>query len=392
MVGWPAFHECGFKVVMDSTIDLLRDLVAINSVNPSLVVGGAGEQEVAQRVADELRSFGLDVEQNEVTPGRPNVIGLLEGKAPGRSLMLCGHLDTVGVAGMEAPFDPVQRNGRLYGRGAQDMKGGLAAMIAAAGTLAKSGGLARGRLIVAGVVDEEYGSIGAEALVKRWKADAAIIGEPTDLIIATGHKGFSWVEITTRGRAAHGSRPQEGRDAIVRMGKILSGLEVLDRELQSRPPHPILGTGSLHASLINGGRELSTYPDHCVLQMERRTITGESAETAIDEVERLLSELRREDTEFEASARLMFTRPPYEIAADHGLPQLLENRMATLGHQTHRAGVTFWTDAAILGHAGTPSVVFGPGGAGLHGLEEYVLIDDVLTCRDALVDLAREFN
>ena len=376
---------------MDSTIRLLRDLIAIDSVNPSLVPGGAGEQNVAHRVADELLSFGLDVAITEVTPGRPNVVGVLEGKEPGRSLMLCGHLDTVGVTGMVAPFDPVERDGRLYGRGAQDMKGGLAAMISAAGTLAKSGGLPSGKLIVAAVVDEEYASIGAEALVKDWKADAAVIGEPTDLVIAVGHKGFSWVEITTDGRAAHGSRPLEGRDAILRMGRVLSRLEALDRELQNRSPHPVPGTGSLHASLVSGGRELSTYPDQCLLQMERRTITGEAPETALVEVEEVLDTLRKEDSEFEATARLLFARPPYEIAADHDLPNLLQTKVEGLGRSTKRGGVTFWTDAAILGHAGTPSVVFGPGGAGLHGLEEYVLIDEVLACRDALVQVAREF-
>ncbi|MGI8837074.1 MAG: ArgE/DapE family deacylase [Pyrinomonadaceae bacterium] len=375
----------------ETTMKLLRDLVAIDSVNPSLVPGGAGEKEIARFVAAEMRSIGMEVEVTEVAPGRPNVVGVLEGRATGRSLMFCGHLDTVGVERMDAPFDPVERDGRLYGRGSGDMKGGVAAMIEAARSVANSGGLKAGRLIVAAVVDEEYASIGAEALVKNWHADAAVVTEPTDLVVAVGHKGFSWVEITTEGRAAHGSRPLEGRDAILRMGRVLHLLEGHDRRLQSRTPHAILGTASLHASLIRGGRELSTYPDRCSLQIERRTISGESGQTALNEVEGILSTLREEDPEFEASGRLMFERPPYETPYEHSLPGMLESAIENVGHKSKRAGMTYWTDAAVLGRAGIPSVIFGPGGEGYHGLEEYVRVDEVLACREALANLAFSF-
>src|SRR5687768_10595386 len=258
---------------MDPAIRLLKDLVAIDSVNPSLVSGARGEAEIADAIARHLRGIGLDVEIQEAAPGRPNVIGVLEGRGRGRSLMLCGHVDTVGVEGMTAPFDPIERDGRLYGRGSQDMKGGVAAMIDAARVLADEG-LPAGRVIVAAVVDEEYASAGADALVSRWRADAAVVTEPTDLRIAIGHKGFAWFDVETRGRAAHGSRPLDGRDAILRMGRVLHALEQLDRRLQSAPPHPLMGTASLHASIIEGGRELSSYPDRCGLKLERRTITG----------------------------------------------------------------------------------------------------------------------
>lgn len=375
----------------DPTIDLLRELIAIDSVNPSLVVGAAGEKEIAEVVAAKLRSGGIDVEIQPVTPTRSNVIALLEGKQKGRSLMLCGHLDTVGVVGMEAPFDPVFTNGRIYGRGSQDMKGGLAAMMAAALYLAGKGGLSAGRVMVAAVIDEEYASIGAEALVTKWKADAAVVGEPTDMKIAVGHKGFEWVEVTTKGVAAHGSRPADGRDAIMRMGRVLARLERLDRELQSRHPHPILGTGSLHASLIRGGRELSTYPDECTLDVERRTVSGEPDRCAHADVETILDDLRQEDPEFKASARFRFARPPYLTPEGHDLPKMIESAVANRGRKPVRGGMTFWTDAAVLGEAGIPSVVFGPGGAGLHSPTEYVLADDVLACRDALIELAREF-
>jgi acetylornithine deacetylase len=374
---------------MDPTIELLCDLVAADSVNPSLVAGGAGETEIAGIIAGELRSAGLDVEVTEAAPGRPNVVAILEGRRQGRSLMLCGHMDTVGVVGMKAPFDPVVRDGRLYGRGAEDMKGGLAAMLSAARAVAANGGLPAGRLIIAAVADEEYASIGAEALVARGSADAAVVPEPTDLVIATGHKGFTWIEIIAEGVAAHGSRPREGRDAILRMGRVLARLEALDRELQSREPHPVLGTASLHASLINGGRELSTYPDRCLLHMERRSITGEGCDTALAEVEAILASLRSEDSQFRASAKVLFDRRPYETPLKHFLIPALEAALAKAGRPPSRGGVSFWTDAAILGHAGIPSVIFGPGGAGLHGTEEYVKVEDVLACRDTLAALAR---
>jgi acetylornithine deacetylase len=374
----------------DPLVALLSDLVAIDSVNSALVPGGAGEAAIADRIAQELRASGLDVTVADAAVGRPNVVGVLESRQPGRSLMLCGHSDTVGVAGMDAPFEPIVRGDRLYGRGSQDMKGGVAAILSAARSLA-SEGLPGGRVVVAIVADEEHLSVGADALVRDWTADAAVVTEPTDLTIAIGHKGFAWVEIVTEGRAAHGSRPREGRDAILRMGRVLSGLERLDRELQGRTEHPFLGTGSLHASLVEGGRELSSYPDRCVLQMERRLLTGEPEDTALREAVALLAALRAEDPEFQASARLTFGRPAYETPEGHPLPALLEESLARQGRPAQRGGATFWTDAAILGHAGIPSVVFGPGGAGLHSLDEHVRLSEVAACRDALVDLARSF-
>lgn len=378
---------------MDPSIKLLRDLVAIDSVNPSLVPGAAGEAQIAQAVAAHLRSIGLDIEQQEVAPGRSNVIGVLEGRTPGRSLMLCGHIDTVGVEGMAAPFDPVERDGRLYGRGSQDMKGGVAAMIDAARHVAQNGGLRAGRLLVAAVVDEEYASLGADALVTRWRADAAVVTEPTDLQIAIGHKGFAWFEIETKGRAAHGSRPLDGRDAILRMGRVLHELEALDRRLQAASPHPLMGTASLHASVIEGGRELSSYPDRCALKLECRTVSGETEADVTREIEAILARLRRADADFEASLTPLFARPSYELAADHDLPRALskarQEASAAGGGDPAFVGMSFWTDAAVLGSAGIPSVLFGPGGAGLHSVEEYVEVQDVLRCRDALAALAR---
>jgi acetylornithine deacetylase len=254
--------------------------------------------------------------------------------------------------------------------------------------VARDRGFDTGRLIIAAVVDEEFGSIGADALVSAWTADAAVVTEPTDLQIGVAHKGFAWIAVETRGRAAHGSRPLEGRDAIFRMGRVLQRFEQLDRAVQSKPPHPLLGTASLHASVIAGGRELSSYPDLCRLELERRTLPGETGDTFRGEADAILASLANEDEEFSSSMDLMFARPGYEIAADAPLPRAVEQAARRSGTSTSHVGMSFWTDAAILGAAGIPSVLFGPGGAGLHSVEEHVIVKDVIACRDALAELA----
>ena len=372
----------------DPTIALLRDLVAIDSVNPSLVPGGAGETAIADRIAAELRSAGIDAAVKEAAPGRPNVFGVIEGGRGGPALMLCGHSDTVGVEGMTAPFDPVIRDGKLFGRGAQDMKGGVAAILGAARTLAESPAGLHGRVIVAIVADEEYASVGAQAVVEEWTADAAVVTEPTDLAIGIGHKGFEWVEVETRGVAAHGSRPDDGVDAILMMGRVLAELEALEGRFIGGTAHPLLGRPSVHASLVSGGREMSTYPDRCRLQVERRTVAGEPPRSVLGEIEGILGRLRAADPRFRAEVRPSFDRSPYLTPEGHPLPRLLRE---SLGRETTLGAMSFWTDAAILGAAGMASVVFGPGGAGLHGIEEHVRTGEVLECRDALVTLARKY-
>ena len=248
------------QVRPDAVIGLLERLVAIPSVNPVLVPGAAGEAEVARALADACRAAGLEAALEDAAPGRPNVVAVLRGRDParGRSLMLNGHTDTVGTAGMAEPFTPVRRGDRLHGRGAFDMKASLAAMVAAAAAVREARPAPRGDVMLTFVADEEYLSAGTEAVVRGHRADAAIVTEPTGLRLCLAHKGFVWGRIRTEGRAAHGSDPAAGIDAIAHMGRVLSAIERLDREILPRSKHRLVGRPSVHASLIAGGEGLST--------------------------------------------------------------------------------------------------------------------------------------
>jgi acetylornithine deacetylase len=368
---------------VDELADLLSELVAIDSVNPELIPGAAGEREIAGFVAEWLRRAGLEVYVEEVAPARPNVVGVARGSGGGRTLLLNAHTDTVGVAGMEAPFAPRVEDGRLYGRGAYDMKAGLAAAMLAARDAARLG--LRGDVVVAAVADEEVASIGTEGLVRSGRADAAIVTEPTGLAIGVAHRGFVALEVEVEGRAAHGSRPDLGIDAIAKTGRILVGLEELDRSLRAEPPHPLLGTGSAHASVISGGQEYSSYPASCTLQAERRTIPGETIEQVDAEVEAIVAQARAADPELRATWRRVFSREPFEIAADDPFVELVRRRA-----DTDVAGLPFWADSALLAAAGIPTVLFGPGGEGAHAEVEWVDLASAECCRKVLVAVAGE--
>ena len=369
----------------------LRDLVRINSINPSLSPQGAGEGEIGTYIADTLSTIGLVVNTYNLTPGRMNVVGILKGRktgqAKGRSLLLNAHMDTVGVEGMEGdPFGAEIRDDRLYGRGAQDMKGSLAAMIAAAKALRDNGIELGGDLLVTAVADEEHASIGTEDLVRQVAADGAIVTEPTDLTISRAHRGFIWFDVETVGRAAHGSRFDEGIDANMHMGRFLSRLEGLERELRTSEPHPLAGPPSLHAARIQGGAEISIYAAHCLLQIERRTSPGETEAGATTELQAIIDQLQREDPNFKALLQLKFSREPFEVASNTRIVQALESAcIRRLGIKPRHTGQTFWTDAALLARAGIETVVFGPTGGGLHSAAEWV---DLVSVSDLAYILA----
>ena len=383
---------------MTQTIDqeyvstTLQQLVQINSTNPTLAVGNAGEAQIAAHIAGLLEQLGLDISLHEIKPGRPNVIGILRGGGSGRSLLINGHMDTVGVDGMADPFSGEIRDGKLYGRGAQDMKASLAAMLGAAKALVDNNNRPAGDLILAFVVDEEMLSIGTADLVKHVRADAAIVTEPTDLTICRAHRGFIWYEIETVGRAAHGSRYLEGIDANMHMGRFLADLDRLEKELRQRPPHPLAGPPSLHASKIQGGSEISVYAANCLLQIERRTIPGETVPQATAELQAIIDRLAAEDPTFKATLKATFDRDPFEISSNAPVVQSLERVTSThLGHAPQHSGQTFWTDAALLAGAGIDTVLIGPIGAGLHSAEEWVDLQSVYALTAILADTAVDF-
>jgi len=371
----------------DYVIGALRDLVRINSINPSIAAAGAGEGEIARYVSSSLARLGLETAIHEPQPGRASAVAFLRGAGRGRSLMLNAHADTVGIENMPAPFSAAVRNGRLYGRGAHDMKGGLAACMGAAKALADAGAGLEGDLMIAAVADEEYGSLGTMDLIARYKVDAAIVTEPTNLEICLAHKGYLWIDVQTAGRAAHGSRFTEGIDANMRMGRFLAELEKLEETLRRRPAHPLVGPPSLHAAMLNGGTGLSTYAAACTLKIERRTIPGETEDQALAEIQSLVDRLSATDSTFRASVRPFFVRQPFEISPEAEIVKVLGGAAReVLGRVPAFVGDTPWMDAALLADAGIETVVMGPIGAGEHSSEEWVDIESV--CRMAEI-LAR---
>jgi len=373
----------------DDVIDLVSRLVAIDSVNPSLVPGGAGESEIAAFVAGWAREHGLEAEVLEETPGRPSVLVRARGTGGGKTLLLCGHVDTVTVAGMvDAPHAPRIDGDRLHGRGAYDMKAGVGAALLAAREAAALG--LAGDVVVAAVADEEHASLGVqEALHALGGADAAIVTEPTELELVVAHKGFVWAEVEVDGRAAHGSRPHLGVDAIVKTGPVLTALGELDAALGARE-HPLLGRGSVHASLIEGGAELSSYPARCVLSLERRTLPGETGAGVEAELAALLDRCRAADPELVAAQRTLLVREPFEVAHDAEIVEaVLAAASSVLPAPPAIGGASYWADAAFIASAGIPTVMFGPGGEGAHAAEEWVSVADTVAVAETLVAVAR---
>ena len=367
---------------------LTKALVAIDSQNPSLVPGGAGEGAIARALADVLRDWGFRVEVQEIAPGRLNVVARV-GRSGGRSLMFNGHLDVVGVAGMtHAPFDPVEKSGFLYGRGSADMKAGIAAMCAAAARAADTGLM--GEIIVAAVCDEEFTSIGTRGLIERGvRADAAIVTEPTQLAIMPAHKGFVWIDAKFIGRAAHGSRYDIGIDAIRHAGLFLAELDRYEAMTLASRAHPLLGRPSVHAAGITGGSGMSSYPELCSLSIERRTIPGETTEQVRLEIEELLDRVKIADDRFNGSITVTMEQQPSDVSTSAPIVRALAQSLANCAIRESIAGMTAWTDAALLNAAGIPSICFGPGDIGVaHAAEEFVPVKEIEDATHVLADLA----
>jgi len=373
-------------------VALTRTLVAIDSRNPSLVSDGPGERACADALARTLEQWGFRVEiQPTSSAARPNVVARI-GRPGGRALLFNGHLDTVGVDGMtHAPWDAAVRDGRMYGRGSSDMKAGVAAMCAAAARAADAG--LDGELIVAAVADEEFESIGTRALVASGiRADAAIVTEPTRLAICPAHRGFAWIELVVHGRAAHGSRYDIGVDAITLAGLALAELDEYQRTVLAKRAHPLLGRPSFHASIVTGGLGLSTYPDHCSVQLERRTMPGEGAADFKREVEEACARARARTPEFSADVIPGFAQEPNEVDTSHPVVRALSRSLERAGERAPIEGLSCWTDAALLTAAGIPAICFGPGDIGLaHAAEEYVNVDEIERATGVLAGVVGEW-
>lgn len=397
------------KIDRDYLFSTLADLIRINSVNPTLAATGPGEAEISDYVATALGSLGLEVLKLESQPGRVSVIGILPGtrfsslareSGDAKHLMLNAHYDTVGVEGMQQPFSAEIRDGKMFGRGSYDMKGSLAAQMAAVKAIVDSGRRPRGDVIIAAVADEEYGSIGTFDVIRHLKDDhkvdalcyAAVVTEPTAARICLAHKGYLWIEIETIGRAAHGSKFESGIDANMMMGRFLSELAKLERDLRARSPHPLLGPPSLHAAMIHGGEGLSTYAASCKLQIERRTIPDETESQVVRELQEMIDRLAAADSTFHATIRSYFVRDPFEIPRDAEIVRAVD-RAATkvLARAPEYIGDTPWMDAALLQAAGIETVVIGPAGGGAHAAVEWVELESVAQIAAILAETAMDY-
>ena len=372
-------------------VALARALIKIDSRNPTLVPGAPGERACAQTLASVLDDWGFDVDLQQDIPDRPNVVAR-RGPRDAPALLLNGHLDVVGVEGMvHEPFAAEVRAQRIYGRGSADMKGGVAAMCAAAARAAN--GQSDRQILIAAVTDEEYESLGMRALINSGiRAEAAIITEPTCLAICPAHRGFVWMDVTFRGRAAHGSRYDLGIDAITHAGLVLAELEKLERTREQGRKHALLGRGSLHASIILGGVGMSTYPEECVLSIERRTLPGETADDAVSEIENACAAVRSHDSRLDARVTQTTSQLPSDVSVDAPIVKRLARALESEGVTPRIEGMSAWTDAALLNEAGIPTICFGPGDIALaHSAEEYVPIEEIEIAARVLARVVRDW-
>ncbi|TFB75459.1 M20/M25/M40 family metallo-hydrolase [Cryobacterium glaciale] len=372
-------------------VAILQQLVRIDSVNPDLVPGAAGEVRIAAWCADWLSAQGFDVTVLEQTPGRPSVVGVKRGTGAGRSLMLNAHLDTVGVTTYAGdPFSGARRDGRVFGRGAVDTKSGVAAILVAAARAAAEE--LAGDVIVTLVADEEFGSIGTEEVLRSFHADAALVIEPSSLELTTAHRGFAWFELELTGLAAHGSQPELGVDAIWHAGLALRALDGLRQQLNAEPAHASLGHGAVRVSQISGGEDAATVAARCVLTVERRMLPGQSPERVEAELRALFTELTVEEPQFQFALTRLVARAAFEAEPDWPIVRALgASVVRLLGRAAATRSEPFWTDAGLILEAGIPCVVFGADGEGLHADTEWADAQSVRALADILAGTITEF-
>jgi acetylornithine deacetylase len=388
--------------VADAAADLAVELVRIDSVNPALVPGAAGEGRIVDVLASRLAARGFTVELVDAIggPRRPSLLAVARGAGSGRSVVLNGHLDTVGVDGMAEPFagrvDGDRSTGRLLGRGACDMKGGVAAMVAAAEAVAAEG--MAGDVVLALVADEEHASAGTVAVIDKMAPrlpDACLVGEPTSLDLGAAHRGYAVVEVTLSGRAGHSSQPELGVNAVTHLGRLLAAVEARDAALRAAPVHPLAGSGSLLATSASGGSSPFVLAESARAVIERRTVPGEPSTQALQEVEDILKGLREADDTVQAFAVEALAREAWEhddsSPAGSALARELEAALTTAGRPPRRVALPYWAESALWEAAGVPTVVCGPAGGGLHAADEWVDLAQVRAYASALVPALTSF-
>jgi acetylornithine deacetylase len=369
-------------------VALTAMLVGIDSVSPSLVPGAAGEAAVVARVAARLVRSGFAV-RKVGSAGRPSIIAIREGSRPGRTIVLNGHLDTVGVEDMAEPFAARVVGDRMTGRGTSDMKGGVAGLIIAAEALARAD--APGRIIIALVADEEDGSIGTTEVLAELRGermDVCLIAEPTWLDLAVAHRGYSLVRVTITGRSAHSSQPGEAIDVMPAMVRLLAGVAERDAGLQEAPPHPLLGHGSLMATVARAGVAPFTVAASAEVLIERRTLPGEPVTAGRDEVRALVDAIGGEVV---WSVEQVIARDAWQADADGAAGELMGLLESALPRTPGRTGAPYWMESALWQGAGVPTVVCGPAGGGLHAVDEWVDLAQLRAFPVAVADAVGRF-
>ena len=381
-------------VKANDVIELISDMVRIESVTPWLIPTGSGEAAVASFIADWLAGTGAEIEIVDVEPGRPNLLARLRGKKPGPTLCLNAHSDTVGYANWpDEALVPRLDGDRLYGLGAADDKGMCAAAMLTLRSLARSGGPEKGDLLVACVADEEGISIGSEHLAKMGGIDAAIVIEANGLPeIAVEHQGFGWIDVITHGVAAHGSAPDVGVDAIVHLAEVITRLHRLDTTTFVANPDPMNGRTVFHTGTVVGGTDYATYPNRATLGIEIGTQPGEHLSNRVAEIEAILDEIALTEPGFRGEVVVRLDREPFRAEGHETLLATVSRAVeAVMGEPARLVGVNAWTDAALMQDVGIPTLLMGATGGNFHAPQEWVSVSDVVNLCGILEMAASEF-
>jgi acetylornithine deacetylase/succinyl-diaminopimelate desuccinylase family protein len=372
-------------------IDTLCDLIRINSINPAYS-NGRNEEEIQHYISGFFGRAGIATEWQQVSPGRANVVAKLKGRNPDRRLVLEAHVDTAGIDNMTvSPFEPELRDGRLYGRGACDTKGGLAAMMHAVLAVHRSGTVPPGDVWLAAVVDEEHSYRGVLRLCEGLSATGAIVAEPTDLRVVVASKGCLRWRVTVTGRAAHSSKPHLGVNAITRMARFIVALEEEEQHLKASR-HPLVGSPTINVGVIQGGAQVNIVPDECFVEIDRRLIPGETLSEVQHRYEMLPETLRKQFPDLDVSQSPLISDWPMETSTDAEIVRIACGVLKDAQLDPEPVGVPFGSDASKLVRIGVPSIVLGPGSIDqAHTADEFVPADEVVKAAGLYEQIIRRF-